>query len=179
MPKATPVSRFGTKKPGMIHELKVEPLTAKAFKPFGELLDPKSRSPLRRSIVPDRGFQILGKTVVATIWQPFQGRTFTQLERHFAVTQGFIPLSGSPSVVAVAPPTDPKDPNDIPDPNDVRAFLIDGSVGFRYKIGTWHSLNRYLLRPPGATFVILNVDPNPTEVVDYRKRFGITFKVVP
>ena len=24
-----------------------------------------------------------------------------------------------------------------------------------------------MLSPPGATFVILNVDPNPTQVVDY------------
>ena len=29
------------------------------------------------------------------------------------------------------------------------------------------SLDRYVLSPPGATFVILNVDPNPTQIVDY------------
>ena len=31
----------------------------------------------------------------------------------------------------------------IPDPRDVLAFLIDGSKGFAYKKGTWHSLDRY------------------------------------
>jgi hypothetical protein len=39
-------------------------------------------------------------------------------------------------------------------------------------------LNRYVLHPPGATFVIINVEPNPTEVVDYGKKFGVRFKVV-
>ena len=111
------------------------------------------------------------------IWQPFEGRRFRLLERHFAVTQAFIPLEGSPAVVAVAAPTDIEDPDAIPRPEDVRAFLIDPGKGYAYKTGTWHSLDRYLLRPPGASFVILNVDPNPTQFVDYAERFGVEFEV--
>ncbi|MFB3097904.1 MAG: ureidoglycolate lyase, partial [Dehalococcoidia bacterium] len=48
-------------------------------------------------------------------------------------------LGLSLAVVAVAPPTDLDDPMAIPDPRDVRAFLINGRKGFAYKKGTWHS----------------------------------------
>jgi ureidoglycolate hydrolase len=161
-----------------VQELKIEALTAEAFRPFGTIFDAKQRPAHRRTLIYDKGFDVVGKTIIGVIWQPFAGLTFTQLERHFNVTQAFIPMSGSLSVVAVAPPTDPKNPEDAPRPERVRAFLIDGTVGFRYKVGTWHSLDRFILHPPGATFVIVNVEPNPTEVVDYDKTFGVTFKVV-
>lgn len=87
-------------------------------------------------------------------------------------------MNGSLSVVAVAAPTDNYNPEDVPRPDQVQAFLIDGAVGFHYKIGTWHSLNRYILHPPGATFLMINVSPNPSEVVDYDEEFGVMFKVV-
>ena len=45
-------------------------------------------------------------------------------------------------------------------------------------MGTWHSLDRYILHPPGATFVIINVEPNPTQVVDYARKLGVTFEIV-
>ena len=82
--------------------------------------------------------------------------TFTKLERHFHATHVFIPLSGSLAAVAVALPTDENALTAIPDPGDVQAFLIDGTKGFAFKKGTWHSLDRYLLSPPGAT---CEVDP--------------------
>lgn len=168
--------------PGLeVHRLKIEPMTAEAFRPFGEVWEAKERPPDRRVFFPfdyQIGQHEPGETVVRVIWQPYEGFFFTQLERHFNVTQSFIPLDGSLSVVAVAPPTDPNDPEDVPRPDQVRAFLIDGTVGFGYKVGTWHSLNRYILSPPGASFLMLNVSPNPSEVVDYDKKFGVVFEVV-
>lgn len=158
---------------GTVHRLKVEPMTADSFRPFGEMVETKAMPSHERQFfsVP---FAIDGKTTVDVIWQPFAGKTFTQLERHFNVTQTFVPLGGSLAVVAVAPPTGP---DEIPNPEDVRAFLIDPERGYAYKVGTWHSLDRYILSPPGASFVILNVDPNPTEVVDYEQTRGIAFEV--
>lgn len=161
-----------------MHELKIERLTSEAFRPFGTVFDARQRPAARRTLVYDKRFDVAGRTIVGVIWQPFAGLTFSELERHFNVTQAFIPMSGSLSVVAVAAPTDAKNPEDIPPPDRVRAFLIDGTVGFRYKVGTWHSLDRFVLHPPGATFVIINVEPNPTEVVDYAMKCGVTFKVV-
>ena len=159
-----------------VHKLKVELMTAESFRPFGEVWEAKARPPDRREFFP-MNFEIDGETTVNVIWQPYQGKTFTRLERHFNVTQSFVPLDGSLSVVAVAAPTDPDKPNDTPRPEDVHAFLIDGTKGFGYKTGTWHSLNRYILYPPGASFIILNVDPNPTQVVDYQEKFGVTFEI--
>ena len=88
----------------------------------------------------------------------------------------FIPISGSLAAVAVAPPTDLDDPLAIPDPSEVRAFLIDGTKGFAYKKGTWHSLDRYILSPPGTTFVSFNQSPNPTQMVDYQEGFTLRYR---
>ncbi len=159
-----------------IHRLPIEPMTAASFAPFGELIEPRETpSDERRFFRID--FRIEGRTTVDVIWQPQAGRRFRLLERHFAVTQAFVPLLGAPAVVAVAPPTDPDDPEAIPRPEEVRAFRITPGKGYAYRTGTWHSLDRYLLEPPGASFVILNVDPNPTQVVDYGERFGVEFEI--
>ena len=148
------------------HRLAIEPMTRDSFAPFGWLLESLEEPVDRRVMTPSR-FECDGRTTIHTIWQPCRGRTFSQLERHFGVTQTFAQISGSPSVVCVAPPTDLDDPSAVPRPEDVRAFLIDPGRPFSFARGTWHSLDRYVLGPPGATFVILNVDPNPTQIVDY------------
>ena len=83
------------------------------------------------------------------------------------MTQGVVQLSVAPAVGCAAPPTDLDDPLAIPMPTDVQAFLIDPGIGYSFKRGTWHSLNRHILQPPGATFIILNSSPNPTQLVDY------------
>ena len=146
--------------------LTIEPMTAKSFAPCGRLLE-SSGTPDDRRVMTASNFECDGGTTIHTIWQPSAGRSFSRLERHFGVTQTFFQLSGSPSVVCAAPPTDLDDPNAVPRPEDVRAFLIDPGRGFSFHRGTWHSLDRFVLAPPGATFVILNVDPNPTQIVDY------------
>lgn len=156
-----------------IRRLTPEPMTAESFAPFGEVMEARARPADHREFFPV-ACDIDGRPTLDVIWQPYAGRRFVELERHFNVTQTFVPLEGSPAVVAVAAPTGP---DDVPRPEDVRAFLIDPAKGYAYKTGTWHSLDRYLLEPPGASFVILNVDPNPTEVVDYEERFGVTFEI--
>ena len=160
-----------------ILELEVEPMTAEAFAPFGHLGLATERPADERLFFPVP-FSIDGRPTLDVIWQPYaRDRRFSLLERHFAVAQGFVPLAGPPSVVCVAPPTDPDDEQAIPKPEEVRAFRIAPGTPFVYHTGTWHSLDRHLLSPPGATFLILNVDPNPTQVVDYAERFGVTFEV--
>ena len=76
-------------------------------------------------------------------------------------------------MVAAAAPTDLADPMDVPNPEDARAFLINPTKGFSFKRGTWHSLNRHILSPPGATFIILNSRPNPTQFVNYETSMGL------
>ena len=148
------------------HRLAIEPMTTQSFAPYGRVLESSEMPDDRRVLTPSE-FECDGRTTIHTIWQPHAGRSFSRLERHFGVTQTFFQLSGGPSVVCAAPPTDLDDPDAIPRPADVRAFLIDTGKGFSFARGTWHSLDRFVLAPPGATFAILNADLNPTQIVDY------------
>ena len=93
------------------------------------------------------------------------------------MTQTFVHLGGPPAVVAVAAPTDMEDETAIPRPEEMRAFLIRPGQGYVYRTGTWHSLDRFLFEPPGARFLIVNVDPNPTQFVDTREIFDTRFEI--
>ncbi len=155
------------------YNLKVEPMTAESFEPFGELVDPKDR-PADQRVISPLGYFAKGETTLSSIWQPCQDLTFWEMERHFGVTQTFFQLSGSPAVVAAAAPTD-EDPMAIPVPEQIKAFLIDPSKGYMFKVGTWHSLQRFVLSPPGATFAVINSDPNPSQIVDYKQNFSLVY----
>lgn len=159
---------------GRVYTLPLELMTAESFAPFGEVLEAPERPSDRRALFP-ADLWVDGAPTLHVIWQPAAGLRFTKLERHFGVTQTFFQLEGSPAVVAAAPPTDIDDPAALPDPSAVRGFIIDPSKGFAFKRGTWHSLDRYLARPPGGVFVILNVDPNPTQVVDYADGVSVRY----
>ncbi len=63
----------------------------------------------------------------------------------------------------------------IPVPEEIKAFLIDPSKGYMFKVGTWHSLQRFVLSPPGATFAVINSDPNPSQIVDYKQNFSLVY----
>ncbi len=158
------------------HRLIPEPLTAQAFAPFGEVMETKRQPAEERRFFP-LDFRIQGRTTMDVIWQPLAEPRFHWIERHFAVTQTFVHLGGPPAVVAVAAPTDPEDETAIPPPEAMRAFLIRPGQGYVYRIGTWHSLDRFLFAPPGARFLIVNVDPNPTQFVDTQEVFGARFEI--
>jgi ureidoglycolate lyase len=169
----------------------VEPLTPDAFAPFGALLAPKDTAPDFHGLMSvgwRSNFEVTGEITIMTLTSRFSGSRFSMLERHFDVTQTFIPLGSELSVVAVAPPTG----NEPPDPADVRGFLLDGTAGYVLKRGTWHSLDRYPLHPPSASIVIItgrrtqeDLEQNSpdnlrlSEQVDYSARFGITFELEP
>lgn len=156
-----------------IYSIKVEPMTKESFEPFGMLIDPQERPPDRRMIIPV-DFHAEGRTTLSSIWQPCEGLTFCEMERHFGVTQTFFQLSGAPTVVAAAAPTEP-DPLAIPEPDQIRAFLIDPSKGYAFNVGTWHSVKRFVLAPPGATFAVINSDPNPSQIVNYQDNLSLTY----
>jgi ureidoglycolate hydrolase len=143
-----------------VHAVKVEPLTEESFKPFGQVMEVKDREPDFRGGGVSRGwfvdFQVDGTPSVHVSQVICQGLTFKRMERHLAVTQGFIPLYGMPAVVAVAAPTHHADPQAVPRPQDVHGFLIDGTKGYLFHKGTWHTLDRFPLNPPAGVFVILS-----------------------
>lgn len=179
-----------------VRKIKVEPMTEESFRPFGQILDVKldaSGQP-QSSPVDFQG----GTTRIGTGLLPYKGLKFNQLEQHFALTQSFIPLGGSPAVIAVAEPTDPKDPNAIPKPEEVRVFLVDGTKGYLFYKGTWHS-DRLPLYPPGTKMVTIGDAETGQDlrkygsmrtpekerggwklnrIVNYETRFGVTFEAV-
>ncbi|MBT7733207.1 MAG: hypothetical protein HN701_15980 [Rhodospirillaceae bacterium] len=151
-----------------------EDMTQQSFEDFGYLWEVMATPKTHRILEPVK-FQCDGKTTVSTIWQPNEGRTFCDMERHAGVTQGFVQLSGSKSIVCAATPTNKKDNVDIPDLQNIKAFFINPKIGFAFKRGTWHSLNRYIVDGDGASFLIFNSDPNPTEMVDYSSGKGTRY----
>jgi ureidoglycolate hydrolase len=175
-----------------IVRIPVTPLEAEAFRPFGELLSTQARPADFVGVNSagwKAGFDISGSPLVMVFRSPYEGFRFTKLERHFGITQTFIPLGHAPAVVAVAAPTDSNDPGAIPRPEDVRGFIVDGSVGYVLKRGTWHSLDRYPLVPPASEIVIITAHETQDELenvprerrrltheIDYAAKYGIVFE---
>jgi ureidoglycolate lyase len=54
------------------------------------------------------------------------------MERHPLSSQAFVPLSGIPFLVVVAPL------GDAPSAESLRAFISDGAQGVNYRRGVWH-----------------------------------------
>jgi len=146
-------------------DVPIVPMTAASFAPCGEVFGAGYDGAQR--VIAGTGFTHDGQVSVGTIWNPHGESTFSKLERHYAIAQGFVQLSGAPSVVCAAPPTNIDDPGALPRVQDVVGYLIDPGQGWLFHIGTWHALDRCVLAPPGATFMIINVMPNPTQVVDF------------
>jgi len=178
---------------GQIVEIKAEPMTVESFRPYGSLLAPRSEAPDFRGLMSDgwkTPFEIDGVPLLMVLVSRFSGMRFSWLERHFGVTQTFIPLGHVPALLAVAAPTDPSDPEAIPRPEDVHAFVVDGSCGYVLGRGTWHSLDRYPLYQAESRIVIITsretqveletaprADWRLTQQVDFQERFAITFQL--
>jgi ureidoglycolate lyase len=139
-----------------VHRVQIQPLTAAAFAPFGTVIDVGNRPPDYVGASGTEGWHMAfesGRPLVSLLRTPYQGLQFRTMERHFHVSQAFIPLGGEHAAVAVAPPS--ADPASVPELAEIRAFLLDGSKGYVLHRGTWHSLDRFPLRPPDARFVML------------------------
>jgi ureidoglycolate lyase len=117
--------------------LTVEPLTAEAFAPFGEVIAADAaRTAYAINDGSSQRFHALGHvdldggSAVLSIFRaqprtlPF---TVAMLERHPRGSQAFVPLTGAPYLVVVA--LDPERP---------RAFLARGDQGVNFRKGTWH-----------------------------------------
>jgi ureidoglycolate lyase len=177
-----------------VHEVKIEALTDEAFAPFGQIISARDRAPDFETASGTRGWAVdfqSGTPLLMLLHTPHRGLSFTKLERHFNLTQTFLPMGGSPAVLAVAPPSG--DREQVPSPSDVRAFLLDGTKGYVLGRGVWHSLDRYALYPPATEWVIITDHETQqdltagyaghraselTQEVDFAARFGVTFALV-
>lgn len=174
----------------------VERVSHEEFAPFGQLISEQDTPPTfhgdgLRSW--ELAYDIEGTTELMFIHYEHKQMKFSAIERHFNVTQCFVPLASIGFVMVVAPRTDERDRSILPAPESLRAFLIEGSAGVLMWKGVWHSLNRFPVQPPGAGFALLTatetqselerqlregVPPELTQAIDYECRFGIRFEVV-
>ncbi|MBD5804441.1 Ureidoglycolate lyase [Azoarcus sp. Aa7] len=123
--------------------LDVEPLTREAFAPFGDVIEASDAAhhftinggnTERYHDLAQIEPGLAGRTIVSI----FRGQpralpfTVTMMERHPLGSQAFVPLSGAPYLVVVAPA------GDAPDVETVRVFLARGDQGVNYARGVWH-----------------------------------------
>ncbi len=122
--------------------LTVDPLTAAAFAPFGEVVEAGGGAQLINEGTARRYGDLAEVDVAAEDGRPrvslyrSEARRWPlairMLERHPIGSQLFMPLSGHPYLVVVAPP------GALPERAAVRAFLAGGRQGVNYRRGTWH-----------------------------------------
>ena len=123
--------------------LVLQPLTAEAFRPFGDVIQRRSVAPERINDGNTRKYANLaridtregdGETAIhlyrseaATLPFLIEG-----MERHTLGSQAFMPLQPRPFPVIVAPP------GDDPGVQDIRGFISNGKQGINLYKGVWH-----------------------------------------
>ena len=127
-------------------DLSIEPLSAAAFAPFGQVLEV---SDMARHFTINAGFaeryhDLVRVDVASSGGRPqisiFRARprslpmALILLERHPLGSQTFMPLSQLPYLVVVAPPADAS----RPDLARLRCFAAGPGQGVNYAAGTWH-----------------------------------------
>ena len=122
----------------------VEQLSAEAFAPFGTVMAAEGE---RRSIdLYGSSIDVFtaGEIDADVPVEIFMSRSAMRefrvhfLERHMLLAQMFVPLCGTPFVVAVARPDAAEDENGIPLVSEVRAFVVPGDTAVAIHRGTWH-----------------------------------------
>lgn len=123
--------------------LRPEPLTREAFAPFGDVIEASDAArhysinagsteryhDLARLEAGPEGQLIVSIFRAQPRALPFE---VTMMERHPLSSQAFVPLSGRPYLVLVAPPGDP------PTAQGLRLFLARSGQGVNYAPGVWH-----------------------------------------
>ncbi len=105
--------------------IKVQPLTAEAFAPYGRVVE-NDRQPLQMQ---DGVFTARYMTVRRV------PETVDHVNMHTDHSQMFVPLGGDKLVVIVSPPDQKAESFD---PTSIAAFLADGTQTFIFHPGTWH-----------------------------------------
>lgn len=119
-----------------------KPLTPEAFAPYGDVISAREgveQYPINygattrfNDLAAIDTAQVGGRTIVSLFRsKPLLPLVLKIMERHPLGSQAFVPLSGRPYLVAVAPAGDL-------DPSKIELFLASGDQGVNYAAGTWH-----------------------------------------
>lgn len=123
--------------------LTVQPMTPEAFAPYGEMIG--ERGEIEIDLGGGRA-SVFAQTVES---QPLR---FDFLGRHEQTEQVFSPLGATKSIIAVAPPSEGD--GNMPDPQRMAAFLVDGTCAFKLHKGCWHTSAFPLAER--ATFLVMD-----------------------
>jgi ureidoglycolate lyase len=104
-----------------------EPLTAEAFRPFGQVI---GIDDVRIELRDGEEFHL---DIISYDRKPIRAAV---LNRHHRATQALVALDAKPTVIVVAPrDVEFRSHADLP---SLRAFVCDGSLGINIALGTWH-----------------------------------------
>ena len=141
-----------------------EPLTAKAFAPFCDVLEAtgdfrlinagfcqRHHDRARLDFGPEgrAGISVF-KAIPRAL--PYE---FDLVERHPEGSQAFVPMSADPFLIIVAP-------DEGGQPGRPRAFLSDGAQGINFHRGTWHGVLTPLDQP--ADFLVVDREGTGTNL---------------
>lgn len=172
-------------------KLRPQPMTAEAFAPYGTVINgDRQDEPHYSSDIGTAAWRVdldVAQPLYIALRTPPSTLLVTQLERHFNVQQTFLPLGGATAALIVARPTSG---DDLPGPQDVAAFLLDGSFGYALHVGTWHSLDRLPVTAADTNwFMITHADTQAdlanlatgnathTQVIDLKSIWGMPIEI--
>jgi ureidoglycolate lyase len=166
-------------RPPEIVALPVQPLNAAAFAPFGQIIAP---APDGVPFGPADAQLELNRGIPRFYMMTLRGRdpvVFNVITRHLRVTQCLASVGRKSWLIAVAPPNDPDDPRETPDPAAIRTFLVPGTLAIKLHRSTWHAGPFF----KEATLDFLNLELSDTNSTDHfscdlERTFGLQFRIV-
>jgi ureidoglycolate lyase len=117
--------------------LKIEPIDAAAFMPFGQLIPPRAPGQGRQELfekLQNERASARPRLSMATVEPKALPLTAVQMERHVHSSQVFVPVDSAGYLVVVAP----HGADGMPDLGKIRAFRVSGDTGLNYRADTWH-----------------------------------------
>jgi ureidoglycolate lyase len=134
--------------------VKLEAISREAFAPFGEIIDAKPDMSRRNHVAPVMNLRPHATANLCVVRPPVVGfpLIIQEMERHPFSTQAFLPLSGVPYLLVVAPADEAG-----PDLSQLRAFQVPGDRGISYGVGVWHT-GMALIGQPGGMAMLVHED---------------------
>jgi ureidoglycolate lyase len=142
-------------------KLRVEPVTAEAFAPFGDVI----ATPSRAQDAEGPGWRWWAETTALRgddrPWtvgyldlEPAPPARFDWAERHMRSPEAVVPLSGA-CLLYVAPPDDPEEPGRLPQLDAFRVFRLEPGTGVVLRPAVWHGAPIVVDGPTKAIVLLL------------------------
>ncbi|MBD1823703.1 ureidoglycolate lyase [Cyanobacteria bacterium FACHB-DQ100] len=159
--------------PSTIRSIQAQPITAEAFRPFGQLIQ---ASPDGKGFDRDDAQLYLEEGIPRFYIMRLQhrGRKFHKITRHQQCTQCLGSLEGKEWLIVVAPPGESVSPA----LSDLRAFRIPGNCFIKLEIGTWHAGPYF----DDEIVDFYNLELSDTNIADHdtcnlRLDYGVEFEI--